>query len=169
VSTPTIDRPAQILLPFAEKEWISVERAMRILDIGVATLYMLRASKYQHGEPFIDVVDCGHGLRKRVKYASVVRYCDYLREIYGIPDRRPRLVSAILRHRDEDILPFPAHDTINVRTASRCSPYARQTIGRLCEQRTFEAYQIAEDSPWRISRPSFAAWLEKIGVRNAGL
>lgn len=172
MSTPTLSRSSQILLPFAEKEWISVERTMAILSVPISTLYRIRAAHDAQGRPFIDVADWGVGRRKRVLYASVVRYCDYLRQRYGIPDRRPPLANAIFRHRDEDLLPFPIRDTIGVRQAMALLGYeTRRPISLLAEEGKFEAYRLLEieGSPWRISRSSIGAWMEHAGlIRRPG-
>lgn len=169
MSTPTIERPAQILLPFAEKEWISVERTMRILGIGETTFYRLREDLDEAGQPRLEVLQYGPALRCRVKYSSLVHYCDSLRERYHIPDRRPPLTSTILRHRDEDLLPFPLRDTIGTLQAQVCSGYSLPSVIRMIEQGSFEAYQIrpVTGSHWRISRSSFAAWIER-ALRPSG-
>jgi hypothetical protein len=166
VSTPTFDR--QILLPFAEKEWISMDRTARILGINVASAYRLRSMRDAHGRPLLDVIDYGAGRRQRVLYASVVRYCDSLRDLYCIPDRRPRLAGSLFRHRDEDLLPFPLSDTIDVTRALACVGYeSEEGVYGLIEEGAFEAYRIlpVAGSPWRISRSSFAAWLDRTRSR----
>lgn len=153
---------AQFMLPFAEKEWIDVARAARILGIGVTTLYRLRECRNEQGRPFIEGIDCGHGRRQRVKYSSVVAYCDYLRQRYSIPDRRPPLDHPIFRHRDEDLLPFPLVDTMGIQHALRYTPWsAEDALYHLIEEGAFWAYRILPSAPWRISRNDFARWLDE--------
>lgn len=163
MSTPTADRP-QFLLPFAEKEWITVDRAERILGVDTGVIYRLRELRDQQGQPYLSVVDYGRGNRKRVLYSSVVRYCDYLRRRYAIRDRRPPLDHPIFRHRDEDLLPFPLSDTIDTRAALAYTAYdSTFSIHKRIEEGAFEAYQILplRGSPWRISRSSFARWISQ--------
>lgn len=162
-------QPGQILLPFAEKEWISVERCCTILDIGVATFYRLRERRDPHGRPLIEVTDYGLGRRQRVLYISIVAYCDRLRERHAIPDQRPPLPNPIFRHRDEDLLPFALSDTIYVPEALSCLGYdSKNVVFHLCEEGAFWAYQILPEpgSPWRISRSDFRRWLESCRNRQ---
>lgn len=160
---PEADRSPRLAC-FAEKAWISVDRAAAILDISVATLYRLRRLSDEHGRRLIDTIDYGRGKRQRVKYASVVRFCDRLRERYAIADRRPRLDHPMFRWKDVELLPFPPEDTISVREALAAMSYESETpVLRLCEEGAFDCYQILPHpgSRWRISRNSFSAWLEK--------
>lgn len=152
------------MLPFAEKEWITVDRAENILGVETGVIYRLRELRDEEDNPYLRVVDYGHGNRKRVLYSSVVRYCDYLRVRYAIRDRRPPLDNPIFRHRDEDLLPFPLSDTIDVRAALAYTAYdSPSSIHKLIEEGAFEAYRVLplRGSPWRISRSSFGAWLRR--------
>ena len=153
----------QILLPFAEKEWISVDRSCSILGIGFTTLYRLRKLRDEQDKPLIDVIDYGSGRRQRVLYASIVRFCDRLREKYAIPDQRPPLPNEIFRHRDEHLLPFPLSDTISAKDALSCLGYdSLDPVWNFCEEGAFHSYQILPEpgSPWRISRADFSRWLD---------
>lgn len=157
-----IERPGQILLPFAEKEWIDQERTMRILGVGsLRTLYLLRRPR--RDQPYLEVLRYGRGLRHRVLYSSVVCYCDWLREYHGIPDRRPQLDSPIFRHRDQDLLPFPLADTITTAEALAMTAYeSGSSLRRRMAVGAFHCYRLVPDcatSPWRISRTDFARWL----------
>lgn len=154
-------RASQILLPFAEKEWISVPRACSILSVAPTTFYRLRKLRGPDGKPLLETLDMGRGMH-RVKYASLVAFCDRIRERYAIPDRRPKLDHPMFRHRDEDLLPFPARDIMGTTEALTYLPFVNDAavLSRI-EEGCFEAYRLA-DAPlwrWRISRPSFAAWL----------
>lgn len=163
MSSSLIEARAQILLPFAEKEYVDLRRAQSILGIDHKTVYRLRQAKFPDGGPLLEVVDYGHGCRQRVLYAGIVRYCDWLRGRYAIADRRPRLENPdIFRHRDEDLLPFPLLDTIGIREALLATPYESTTaLKQRCEEGAFESYRLIEEgsSPWRISRSSFARWI----------
>lgn len=155
--------PIRVVAPLAESEYISVERAARILHIGIASVYRLRSRCDEYGRPFIEMLDYGHGMHKRIAYDSVVRFCDRLRECYAIRDRRPPLGPNLSRWRDSDLLPFPIDDTIGLREATDCLGYlSLSPVLKLVEEGRFEAYRLLPDPgcPWRISRSDFARWLE---------
>lgn len=151
---------AQLLLPFAEREYIDVRRAAKILGIGYATVLDL----YSAGR--IEMIDYARRKRKRVRYASIVELCDNLRVEYGIADRRPALNSAIFRHRDEDLLPFPLSDTISMKDVMPILGYESYVpVLRMIEQGFFEAYKIFGNSPWRISKSSLAVYIDGVHSR----
>lgn len=147
----------QILLPFAEKEYIDVPRARRILGVSTVTVLNL----YQAGK--IEIIDYAKCKRKRVRYQSIVDFCDELRERYGIKDRRPPLSHPMFRHADTDLLPFPLADTINVERAAQILGYetAAPVISLVLDYR-FDAYHFLPNSPWRISLSSLAAYLKVV-------
>lgn len=94
-----------------------------------------------------------------VHYLSVVELCDRIRMAYNLPDRRPQV--SVMRHRDEDLLPFPLRETIGAQTALRTLGLGQlEEVLRLIEQGRFEAYRLAPDAPWRISRPSLLTYIE---------
>jgi excisionase family DNA binding protein len=102
----------------------------------------------------------------RLLYSSIVRLCDQIRVKYNIPDRRPKLSNPILRHRDEDLLPFPWSDTMDTTEALTYIGYeSRKTVYNLIEEGRFEAYRLVGEMDWRISRSSFAAFLA--ALRNS--
>jgi hypothetical protein len=148
---------AQLLLPFAEREYISAKRAARILGVGYVTILDLYAAHR------IEMVDYAKHKHKRVKYASIVAFCDRLRDRYGIATRRPPLPSPMFRHRDEDLLPFPLSDTLSVKDTMEIlgfdSPFP---VRQMIEQGLFEGYKISGPSPWRISRSSLASFLAHV-------
>jgi hypothetical protein len=148
---------AQMLLPFAEREYIDVPRCCRILGCSWTVIARLAESKA------INLVDYRKRGWKKVRYAGVVEYCDRLRTLNSIADRRPVLSSPILRHRDEDILPFPLRDTIGAEDASSALGFASLwPVVKLIESGAFEAYQLMPRSPWRISLTSFQAWGQSV-------
>jgi hypothetical protein len=148
----------QILLPFAEKEYIDVKRAARILGVSISTVYNLEAAHK------IEIIDFRYRGRKRVRYQSIVDFCDALRIRHCIADRRPQLSHAIFRHRDEDLLPFPISDTISTETAMGILGYeSTNPIVAMCQEGRFDAYKLLADaSPWRISKISFARYVKSL-------
>jgi len=147
----------QIPLPFAAKEYIDRRRACRILGVGVRTLERLAASGR------IGYVDLRKKSHKRLQYQSIVDFCDRLRLEHRIADRRPTLGAAYLRHRDEDLLPFPLADTIHAEEACELLGFRRlQPVVRLIEEGKFEAYQLAAQAPWRISRSSLYNFMREV-------
>jgi len=150
----------QMILPFAEREYIDVPRTRRILGAGNATVYRLAEMKDRGGRGLLDLVDYRYQARKRVLYSSIVRFCDHLRQRYGIQDRRPPLSNPMFRHRDEDLLPFPLSDTIGSAEVLAALGYeARKPLVCLIEEGKFDAYQLIPESVWRISRSSFLRFL----------
>jgi excisionase family DNA binding protein len=143
-----------MLLPFAEREYVSVKRAASILGVSH------RAVLDMYDAGLIEVIDYAFGKRKRVRYASLVDLCDRLRRQFGIEDRRPPLSAPYLRHRDADVLPFPISDTIYVKEACDVLGYSSlRSVYNMIDEGHFEAYQFTANSPWRISRSSLHAFV----------
>lgn len=147
----------QLMLPFAEREYVSMNRTCSILGASWTMVNSMAAAGY-----FI-LVDFRRRGKKRVHYGSIVEYCNRLREEYAIPDRRPTLACELLRHRDEDILPFPLRHTIGAVCAAKLLGYdSIQTVHKSCEEGQFESYRLHPAGVWRISVPSLTAFLEEI-------
>lgn len=158
--------PDQLILPFAEKEYVDVSRTARILGVSAATVYRMAEMKDRGGRALLTLVCYRRLARKRILYSSIVAFCDHLRQRYLIADRRPKLDHPMLRHRDEDLLPFPLSDTIYSAEALAALGYEdSRPLVHLIEEGLFEAYQILpaaeKTSPWRISRSSFAGFLRR--------
>jgi hypothetical protein len=152
----------QLILPFAEKEYVDVARTARIFGVGVSTVYRMAEETYRDGHAAIKLVSYRHQARKRVLYSSIVAFCDFLRAEYGIEDRRPKLDHPMLRHRDEDLLPFPLTDTIYSAEALAALGYDdRRPLVYLIEEGRFDAYRLSNEYTWRISRTSFKRFLDQ--------
>jgi hypothetical protein len=152
----------QLLLPFAEKEYIDMPRGQRILGVSWNVLNRMAASGLIH---LIEFRERGW---KKIRYQSIVDHCDRLRTEYGIPDNRPQL-SPMLRHRDEDLLPFPLRDTIGTSEALLALGLAKpESIIKICQEGPFWCYRVHSTGPWRISLSSFNVYLERTmrGVRR---
>ncbi len=155
----------QLVLPFAEREYVDVARCAHILGVSWTTVHRLAATIDFHGKPLISMIEYRRGARKRILYSSIVYFCDHLRQKYSIADRRPKLTNPLLRNRDEDLLPFPLADTIYTEEAMNALGYqSKRPLLDLIEEGRFEAYCLIPGNTWRISRSSFAAYLEV--VRN---
>lgn len=151
----TATRPEQ--KAFAEREYVDMDRACRILGVSWSMLNRMCSQGY------LILVDFRHRGRKRVHYGSLVGHCCRLREEYAIPDRRPVLASDLLRHRDEDILPFALRDTIDTSNAARLLGFqAKQTANLMCVKGCFESYRLHPFAPWRISRSSLQEYLREL-------
>jgi hypothetical protein len=158
----TTPKPDQMLLPFAEREYVSVKRAASILGVS----HRVVLEMYDAG--FIEMVDYAFAKRKRVRYKSLVDLCDQLREKFGIKDRRPRLDAPYLRYRDADVLPFPMSDTIYAKEACDVLGYGSvRSVHNMIEEGHFEAYHFTSNSPWRISRSSLYAFISAAQERSA--
>ena len=102
----SLEIASQPLRPFAEKEYVDARRACNILGVSGQTMRRLAQSGA------LEMIAYRTLSWKKVRYHSIVRFCDSLRESYAIPDRRPKLSAPYLRHRDEDLLPFPMRITM---------------------------------------------------------
>jgi hypothetical protein len=152
----------QLILPFAEKEYVDVARTAHIFGVGISTVYRMAEESYRDGHAAIKLVSYRHQARKRVLYSSIVGFCNFLRGEYGIADRRPRLDHPMLRHRDEDLLPFPLSDTIYSAEALAALGYDdRRPLIYLIEEGRFDAYRLSKEYTWRISRISFKHFLNE--------
>jgi hypothetical protein len=155
-----ITKPEQILLPFAAREYIDTRRARRILGVSFPTLTRLAKNG------LVDWLDGGKDSWKRIRYQSVVDFCDRVREQHKIPERRPKLSNPHLRYRDEDLLPFPLSDTITAKHALELLGLThRRSMVRLIEEGRFEGYQLVAQSEWRVSRSSLLVYLDKRRAR----
>jgi hypothetical protein len=144
-------------LPFAEREYIDPARTCRILGVSWMTARRL----WQSG--LIEVIEYRHRSWKRIRYHSVVEFCDNLRVKFSIPDRRPQLSAPYLRHRDEDLLPFPLKEsTTGPQAMTMLGLRSTRSLLNLIEEGRFEAYQLIDSAPWRIHIPSLVAYIEKI-------
>jgi hypothetical protein len=115
------------------------------------------------GCPLVSMIEYRKGARRRILYSSIVRYCDQLRLKYNIVDRRPRLANSFLRHRDEDLLPFPLADTIrSTETLEALGYTAHSALVSLVEEGRFDAYKLVGGKEWRISRSSLAAFITSV-------
>ena len=150
----------QLILPFAEREYVNVPRTARILGVGMGVVYRMARMKDAGGRALLTLVDYRPQARKRVLYSSIVDFCNGLRGRFGIEDRRPALDNPMFRHRDEDLLPFPLEDTIYSAEARAALGYEDlRPLVFLIEEGHFDAYQLFRESAWRISRSSFTAFL----------
>lgn len=157
----------QLRLPFPDIKTIDVARCCSILHIVPATVYRLLRTPLGVDPEEMSL----HGYNTmryapiRIEYASVVRFCEVLRERHGIPDRRP--APKFGRWRDEDLLPFPWLDTISSYDAAEVIGVDRTKVLLRIESGQFEAYQIVKMSDWRISKTSLAKAIAGFGIHQA--
>jgi len=135
------------------EDHIDARRACRILGVSYTTLSRMGAKGLIHwAAP-------ERSTWKQVHYLGLVSFCDRIREEHRIPDRRPQLPGP-LRHRDEDLLPFPLTDTIG--SAEACTALGCRKLDSLMlliSRGRIEAYHLASRTPWRVSRPSLQRYL----------
>lgn len=166
---PELTPSAELVPDFAEKEYVDVRRAAHIFGVGISTVYRMTEPGYRAGRAAIELVSYRRQARKRVLYSSIVAFCDFLRAEYGIDDRRPELDHPMLRHRDEDLLPFPLSDTIYSAEALKALGYEdRRPLVYIIEEGRFDAYRLSAEYTWRISRSSFIRFLKKTLHRESG-
>lgn len=144
-------------LPFARNKEIDIHRAARILGTDIRTVQRMLKDKLMSG-----------GYRPtpaspyRIEHASIVEYCDALRVRFHIPARRRAAGSRPL---DEDILPFPVAETIQLREVAAHLDVSNNTASKLLDTGDLVGYQLipgAKGSTWRIHRPSFIAYQERL-------
>jgi hypothetical protein len=146
----------ETLMPFAEREYVSMRRAMSILGVSEATLSRLVA------DGVVQWFNLGKTTWKRVRYQSLIEFCDQLRQQHKIESRRPPLGAPYLRYRDEDLLPFPLSDTIPSAEACAALGYIKTpSVVLLIEEGRFDAYQLVQRAPWRISRSSLLVFINR--------
>ena len=76
---------------------------------------------------------------------------------------RPPLSHPCLRHRDEDLLPFPLTDTINAEESRKIlGEVLYRTFGKLVEEGRFWAYRFYRDTAWRVSRSSLENFARRV-------
>jgi hypothetical protein len=144
----------QLLLPFAEREYVDTARAAKILGVSRGTVARMAASGY------IQMIEFRARAWHRVRYQSIVDWCDKLRAQYGILDLRPPLPSPLLRYRDAELLPFPLADTLYLRHIIEPLGYShKQSAARLCEEGRLLSYRLHPAAAWRIHAPSFQQYL----------
>jgi len=149
-----IEKPPAV----SEKEYVNMQRAGRIF--GVSWTVIDRLVKCG----FLRLIDYRPHGWKRVCYQSIVDHCDRLRLEYVIADRRSPLSSPMLRHKDEDLLPFPLRDTVSVSEIMPALALStREAAIAIVREGKFEAYRLHPFAPWRISAPSFVAYLRRCG------
>ena len=155
-SLPRATQNSHPITPLKESEYVDRRRACCILGISPRTLDRLTRSGW------IEWVNYRKFSWKRIRYQSLVDYCDRLRASYRIADRRPQLSAPYLRHRDEDLLPFPLSDTMGAKEALSALGFScTDSLVEMIEEGLIEAYQLVPQGPWRISRRSLLDLIKK--------
>jgi hypothetical protein len=151
---PIAQRPITpgCLLPIPENKVIDADRAAGILNVSRTTIWDLLDEKLLRG------YQLGRSQPWNILYDSVVELCDDLRLRFHIADRRKRKLKPGQRWRDDELLPFPAEDTISLNEAAVGLGSQRKIVLHLIEEGKFDAYQLYERGSWRISKSSLFAF-----------
>lgn len=160
---PIQETGPQIELPFAERDLIDTQRAMRILGVCRSSLHKMIQMK------LFATIQYDRMGRHQIAYSSLVRYCDALREEFGIPDRRPPLSSPLLRYPDALLLPFPLSDTVYIDEVMERLRLPKRSAHKPLEQGSIEAYRLINYSNWRVSRTSLNRYVQRMHQRAAGV
>lgn len=142
-------------------ELVDLNRACRILGVGEFVIRQLAATPREAGGFLLEVAERNPRGRYRILYASIVRLCEDLRRTYSIRPRSSATVDPHCCRHDDDLLPFPLSDTIDLKETRQILGYAtNRPVIQLIEEGWFEAYKLVDNhgSPWRISRKSLAAF-----------
>lgn len=156
-------RPPKLALPFQRSAEVDIKRIARILAISTSSvLRMIKAG-------LIRSISIPGESQPRVNYDAVVEYCNRLRLEYRITDRLlPKLQGR--RHREEELLPFPLHDSIGIAEVQERLQCTKEVARRLIEEGALIAYQVyisERGSPWRIQRQSLDRYIESLHLANA--
>ncbi len=148
-------------LPFQRNQEIDVERAARILAVTPSSIHRMVRERLLRAYSIQDAERSNQFLR--VEYASVLEFVDNLRRCYHLPPR-PHTAGRPL---DRDILPFPMSETITLEEVYGHLDISRNTALKLLDTGEISGYKLRPvgNSPWRIGRPSFVAYLH--GLRRA--
>jgi excisionase family DNA binding protein len=150
----------QLQLPFPDEKTIDMARCCSILHVTPHVVRRLSVTRLISGLPetCLRAYNTMRCAPLRIDYDSLVRFLSAIREKHSILDRRTPPIWG--RYRDDDLLPFPWSDTIMVEEAADALSVHRSKVLLRIESGKFEAYQLAPVSPWRISRSSFAKYIE---------
>jgi hypothetical protein len=148
--------PPKLDLPFPRNAEISSERVAEILDISVRTLgRLLDRGLLRHYE-----IDGGLRNHWRIEFASLVQYCNTLREQADMPPCK--LPGKGLRPRAEDLLPFPKADTVDIDFVADKLDCGRTMVLQLVQAGRLRAYRLYDwpAVPWRIDVRSLETYIQ---------
>lgn len=115
-------------------EWISFERAAKILGVPIAFIYRLGIAAGDDERTSLEIRRLSSNAPSAVRYSSVVRFCDALRARYCIPDDRAPLPDRRARHADPCLLPFALDCTIDLLNAAKLLGCDRQAVRSLLRE-----------------------------------
>jgi hypothetical protein len=158
---PEASRAPKLELPFQKSSEIDVKRAQRILGITKRSIHRMLQDKRLSGYRAVDK----NSSPWRIEYSSVVAYCDKLRMIYAISDRRVGRKPGA-RCRDHELLPFPLSETIGAAEVRKRLDCSHAAVLHLIDTGSLVGYQVVETtgSPWRIHAPSLEAYIRSLHV-----
>lgn len=145
-------------LPIPQRDEVDTIRVAAILHVNPVTVCRL----CERG----DLKSYTLGGRKtsgwRISFTGVLEFCDRLRLRAGIPPRKP--APRGFRPKDEEILPFPWGETIDLPFAMDQLNCGRAKVLQLIESGRLTAYRLIDDStgPWRIHRRSLERYIASL-------
>lgn len=133
---------------------VSIERAARILGVAPPQIGMLAGA---------GKIQMLHGGKRRVSLRSIEMFCEALQNEFDIFRLSSSRNIELTPDPAENFLPFPLADTIGREEALEMLSVS----GRLKGGLKVEAYRLTEFSPWRFSRSSVVAFIERSSKRSA--
>ncbi|MFC6645487.1 helix-turn-helix domain-containing protein [Granulicella cerasi] len=151
-----------LALPFPRTAEVSVERVSEILGVSTRSVLRLVQAKL-----FAAYSPGGPGTMTRIKFDSLVEFCDNLRLAAGVAPRKPSPKG--LRPRADDLLPFSLEDTITTERVMDVLDCGKTLVTELIEAGTLTAYKIINkpSAPWRIDVRSLERYMEKLRAQAA--
>ena len=154
------DANLQLTLPFSLKDAVSVKRTSLILGVSNNVVFRIL------GFGVLTSMQRGERGPMHIRHASLVEYCDRLRETFGLPNRRPILSNPIFRHADRDIPPFPLEMNLSVAQVMAALQLEKSRVIQMANRQQLEAYQLTPVSPWRFYRPSVEKYIAAIHAKS---
>jgi excisionase family DNA binding protein len=146
-------------LPIPRNHEVDIHRASKLLNTSNNTVFRMIDAGLIGGYKVL-----GHQRsaksKYRIDYWSIVRHCDNLRMANHLP---PRVASRSgMRPADRDVLPFTPVQTLSIQEVAEHLDVSYNVVTRLIEQGDLYGYQLIAGSPWRIHRPTFVDYLNRL-------
>jgi excisionase family DNA binding protein len=157
---PQVSRAPKLGLPFQKTQEIDVERVRKILGVSKQTIRRMLDNKLIRAYRAEDKWGSW-----RIEYSSVVEYCNKLRVLHAISDKRVGLGGSRRRYRDHELLPFPLDQTVYVAEVQERLECSATAITHLIDSGKLVGYQVLFETPgcpWRIHAPSVDKYLASL-------
>ena len=155
---PKAEHAPKLALPFQRSAEVDKARVAKIFGVSQPTVFRMIEAKLFRTYPHPS------GKGRRIEYDSVVAYCNRLRLEYRISEQMVRPPRG-RRLRDEDLLPFPLKDTVDLKYVCRVLDCDGSAAQHLIEEGALTGYQVQigrAGCPWRIYLPSLERYVASL-------